>query len=144
MASARERLRLAVRDSLARISVANGYSTDAGGAVTLEPGQVDADAVAVLAPLVLKQQRPTDPAMLRGHRLTVLGILAKVPAALGEAQARLDAVVQDVEDAMADQQFRYPSGIQFPQYVSMEPVEAKAGMGWVGALITYHTHIPKQ
>ncbi|NYH49431.1 hypothetical protein [Xanthomonas arboricola] len=142
MASPREGLRAAVGSCLQRISRANEYQTDAGASLTLEPGQVDEDATAVLTVLVAKQQRASESALIRTHRLTTLVIVAKVPAPLDTAQSQLDALVSDIEMAMADQQFRYPSGIQFPQYVSMEPVKPEAGMSWIGALLTYQTHIP--
>ncbi|WP_372165365.1 hypothetical protein [Xanthomonas euvesicatoria] len=142
MASPREHLRAAVGSCLQRISVANGYQTDAGASLTLEPGQVDEDANAVLTVLVAKQQRASESALTRTHRLTTLVVVVKAPAPLDTAQARLDALVADIELAMADQQFRYPPGIQFPQYVSMEPVKPEAGVSWVGALLTYQTHIP--
>ncbi|WP_115562347.1 hypothetical protein [Xanthomonas arboricola] len=142
MASPRETLRAAVGACLQRISIADGYQTDAGATFTLEPGQVDEDATAVLTVLVAKQERPSDAALIRTHRLTTLLVVIKVPAPLDTAQARLDAAVADVERAMADQQFRYPLGMQFPQYVSMEPVKPEAGMSWVGALLTYQSHIP--
>ncbi|UXA48529.1 hypothetical protein M0D44_20005 [Xanthomonas prunicola] len=142
MASPRETLRVAVGACLQRISVDAGYQTDAGGTFTLEPGQVDEDTNAVLTVLVAKQERASDAALVRTHRLTTLVIVIKVPAPLDTAQARLDAAVADVERAMADQQFRYPQGIQCPQYVSMEPVKPEAGMSWVGALLTYQSHIP--
>jgi hypothetical protein len=135
-------LRSAVGACLQRISVANGYQTDTGPTFTLEPGQVDEDATAVLTALVTKQERASDAALTRTHRLTTLVIVIKVPAPLDTAQARLDAAVTDVERAMADQQFRYPPRTQFPQYVSMEPVKPEAGMSWVGALLTYQSHIP--
>lgn len=142
MASPRETLRVAVGACLQRISLADGYQTDAGATFTLEPGQVDEDATAVLTVLVAKQERASDAALIRTHRLTTLVIVIKVPAPLDTAQARLDAAVADIERAMADQQFRYPPGVQFPQYVSMEPVKPEAGMSWVGALLTYQSHIP--
>ncbi|RFF51730.1 hypothetical protein [Xanthomonas campestris] len=142
MASPRETLRVAVGACLQRISIADGYQTDAGATFTLEPGQVDEDATAVLTVLVAKQERASDAALIRTHRLTTLVIVIKVPAPLDTAQARLDAAVADIERAMADQQFRYPPGVQFPQYVSMEPVKPEAGMSWVGALLTYQSHIP--
>lgn len=142
MASPRENLRAAVGACLQRISRAGGYQTDAGASLTLEPGQVDEDATAVLTVLVAKQQRASESALTRTHRLTTLVIVAKAPAPLDTAQSQLDALVSDIELAMADQQFRYPPGIQFPQYVSMEPVKPEAGMSWIGALLTYQTHIP--
>lgn len=132
-----------VRDVLAQITTANGYRTDAGLAVTLEPGQVDATETAVLAPVIGKQARPTDPAMRNSGRLTTLVIIAKVPARLDEAQARLDDLIADIEQAMDRPSIpSYPPGIQWPRYEAMEPVKPEPGMGWTGALLTYQTHLP--
>ncbi|WP_258078206.1 hypothetical protein [Xanthomonas arboricola] len=136
-------MRAAIGACVQRITKANGFSTDVGLALTLEPGQVDADEAAVLTVLVTKQQRASQPALVRTHRLTTVVVVVKVPAALDAAQAALDAAISDVEAAMADQQQRYPVGIEFPQYLSMEPVKPDAGAGWVGAVVSYQSHIPK-
>ncbi|MCC4618256.1 MULTISPECIES: hypothetical protein [Xanthomonas] len=143
MDSPRQQLRAAIGACVQRITKANGFSTDVGLALTLEPGQVDADEAAVLTVLVTKQQRASQPALVRTHRLTTVVVVVKVPAALDAAQAALDAAISDVEAAMADQQQRYPVGIEFPQYLSMEPVKPDAGAGWVGAVVSYQSHIPK-
>ncbi|MEA9653089.1 hypothetical protein VDF32_02745 [Xanthomonas campestris pv. raphani] len=103
---------------------------------------MDADEAAVLTVLVTKQQRASQPALVRTHRLTTVVVVVKVPAALDASQASLDAAVEDIETAMSEQQQRYPTGIEFPQYLSMEPVKPDAGTGWVGALVTYQSHIP--
>jgi hypothetical protein len=143
MDSPRQQLRAAIAACVQRITKANGFSTDVGLAFTLEPGQVDADNAAVLTVLVTKQQRASQAALVRTHRLTTVVVVVKVPAALDEAQAALDAAISDVEEAMSDQQGRYPVGIEFPQYLSMEPVKPDAGAGWVGAVVSYQSHIPK-
>lgn len=140
--SSRADLKTAVIACLARITIAGGYATDAGTVVTGEPGQIAEDATAALAVIVESQSRATDPAVIKTHRLTTVAVIAKVPATLTNAQDRLDLILDDVERAMADQQFRYPVGISFPQYQSMQPVTAEAGMGWVGAVLRYTTHIP--
>lgn len=142
MASPRETLRTAMQACLQRITLANGYLTNAGQHVTLEPGQLDESAVAVIAVVVAGQARATEPAVQRTHRLTTLGVIVKVPAALDQAQARLDAVVDDVERCMADQQFRFPQGHSFPRYVDLQPIKPEAGMGWVGAVVQYQSNIP--
>lgn len=141
MPSSRQVLLDTVATCLRRISTPD-YETNAGAAVTTEPAQVDDDAAAVLGVLITKQERAIEPGLTRTHRLTTFVLLAKLPAALDQAQAQLDAIVGDIERAMADQQFRYPVGIQYPQYVSMEPAKPEAGIGWIGALLTYQTHIP--
>ena len=140
--SSRASLKAAVIACLARISVAGGYATDAGAVVTGEPGQIADDATAALAVVIESQARATDVAVQRTHRLTTVAVIAKVPAAQGNAQARLDLILDDVERAMADQQFRYPERITFPQYQSMQPVIAEPGQGWVGAVLRYQSHIP--
>lgn len=140
--SSRADLKTAVIACLARITIANGYATDAGTIVTGEPGQIGEEAIAALAVYVESQTRATEPAVVRTHRLTTVAIIAKVPAAQGNAQERLDLILDDVEKAMADQQFRYPHGISTPQYQSMQPVIAEPGKGWIGAVFRYTTHLP--
>jgi hypothetical protein len=140
--SSRADLKTAVIACLARITVAGGYHTDAGNTVTGEPGQIAADALAGVGVMVEAQTHATDPAAIKTHRLTTVAVIVKVPAAQGNAQARLDLVLDDVEAAMADQQFRYPHRITFPQYQSMQPVIAEPGQGWVGAVLRYTSHIP--
>lgn len=140
--STRMTLLAAIAECLRSITVANGYATDAGAYVTLEPGQIPADQQAVVAPVVLKQERASDPSQTRVSRLTTVGVVIKLPALSDQAQAVLDIMVGDVEQAMAGRESAYPKGYQFPQYQQMEPIPAEPGMGWVGALITYQTHIP--
>lgn len=140
--SPRQILLEAVAECLRQIRTEAGFQTDAGLTVTLEPGQVEDTADGVLGVLITKQERGAEPGLIKTHRLTTVVLLAKVPAAFDQAQARLDAIVSDVERAMDAQQARFPVGIQFPQYVSMEPAKPEAGMGWIGALLTYQNHIP--
>lgn len=143
MASPRKILLEAVRDCLLRIKTVDGYQTDAGNAVTLEPAPVLAeDDKAFISPIWARQAAPTEPAVLRTHRLTTIQVLAKLPARVTEAQAKLDAMVGDIEQAMADQQFRYPHGYTFPKYQSAEPLAAEIAAGWVGVVITYTSAIP--
>lgn len=141
----------AVCDSLRRISQVAGYKTDLGETVTDEPfrmldvaedirGPDDADSTVSVA--IANQRRPDDPALRRTHRLTRFAICARQRIGLDEFQDALDRMVDDVERAMADQQFRYPPGISFPTYVEMTPVPAREGVGWAGANIYYDTHIP--
>lgn len=127
---------------LSRITVANGFITDAGLTWTSEPHQVDARANAVLTAVIEKQQRAADPALVRTHRLTTVAVLAKVPAGMEDYQARLDEIVSDIEQAIEGQQKAFPVGVQFPTYVAMEPLSPEAGAGWVGAAVTFHSHIP--
>lgn len=143
MSSPRATLLAAVLASLQRIRVADGYNTEAGDLATLEPGPVLAENGAAFLTIVWQRQsRANDPAVVRTHRLTEIRVIAKLPAAAGEAQEWIDAVAQDIEHAMADQRFRYPVGYQFPQYQSAEPLTGPTASGWVGVMFTYTSHIP--
>lgn len=144
MSSPREDLLVGVEGALKRIKIADGYNTDAGNHVTREPApQVATEDSRYIAVVWSRQERASDPALVRTHRLTTVHVVAKVSARLQEAQSRLDDIVTDIETAMADQQHRYPVGIQFPQYQSAEPLTPeKAGAGYIGALLTYTSHTP--
>lgn len=131
-----------IADCLKRIRTADGYNTDAGATVTLEPTPKvasDADFVAVVWS---RQARGDSDATRRTHRLTTVDVVAKVSTRYDNAQGRLDAIVSDIERALADQQFRYPVGYQAPQYQSAEPLAAAAADGWVGVIVTVAGHIP--
>ena len=142
MASPRTVLLEAFRDCLARIQVAAGYNTNAGSAVTLEPAPHLHSEAAFIAPVWARQQRATQAAIERTHRLTTVDVVAKVPAALANAQEVLDAIVADIEQAMDEQQFRFPHRYEFPKYQSAEPLAANVTAGWIGAVVTYTSHIP--
>lgn len=142
MSSPREQLLEAVAQCLRRIRKADGYNTDIGLQVTTEPGpRVDSDA-AFVAVGWTGQRRSDTAGKSRTHRLTDIGIVAKVPAEQARAQAALDDIVSDIERAMEDQQFRYPVGYDTPQYQSAEPLGAAFGAGWTGVTLTYTSHIP--
>lgn len=146
MPSPRRQLLEAIGLSLAGISKANGYLTDAGAGWTLEPTPGDQDTTAVLTALIEKQQRATDPAKVSSHRLTTVSVIAKVPSDNEKYQETLDCLVSDIEMALESRVTarNYPPGIQVPVYVGMEPLmPEKAGAGWVGVLLTYQSNIPK-
>lgn len=145
MPSPRQLLLEAVAQCLQRITEAGGYRTNAGQWVTLEPApKLAEEREAFVAVTWSRQQRSAEPAVRNTHRLTTLEVIAKIPATIANVQERLDAITADIEDAMADQQFRYPPGYQHPQYESAEPLAAAFTAGWVGVVITYTSHIPKQ
>jgi len=143
-ASPRQELLAATEAALRRILMANGYNTDAGLHVTREPAPAlaedDAEFITVLWD---QQERASEPSLQRTHRLTTISVVGKISARITEAQARLDALISDIEQAMADQQFRYPAGIQHPVYQVAKPLLPKQlNEGWVGVSITYTSHIP--
>ncbi|MFF2048844.1 hypothetical protein ACFVUR_13435 [Stenotrophomonas bentonitica] len=145
--SPRRQLLLAMGKTLQLISTNNGYLTDAGVGWTLEPKPGDQDTQTVLTAVIEKQQRAETPSKTNTHRLTTVSVIAKVPADTEGYQQALDDLVTDIEAAMDSREVarNFPDGIQVPVYVGMEPLmPEKASAGWVGALLTYQSHIPKK
>lgn len=119
------------------------YNTDAGAMVTLEPCPMLGEATAAEIGVVwVRQERPQQDAVRRTHRLTTVRIVAYLPASYERRQDALDDIVSDIEAALADQQFRFPNGYEFPKYQSTEPVVSAPADGWVAAVITVAGHIP--
>lgn len=142
MASPRATYLAAIETCLKRIKTIDGFNTDAGLAVTLEPQpKVDTDGVFVTV-VWSRQERSPSPGMERAKRLTTVSIIAKVPAGGDEAQTQLDAIVSDLERALDMRYADFPAGYVFPQYQSAEPLNPPAGAGWIGAVITAAGHIP--
>lgn len=129
-------------ESLQVITVAGGYHTDAGLHVTDEPAQVSQDAPMAVGVAFIGKEPPTGQGVQRTHRLANFAIVAKVSTSLETAQITLHQLVDDIETAMEGQQKRYPSGIQFPQYVKTEVIPPVEGAGWVGARVFVQSHVP--
>lgn len=128
---------------LKRITVANGFNTDAGDSVTIEPmPEQEADADAYVAAVWMRQERASDTALQRTHRLTTVHVYAKVPAELEDAQEQLDLLVDDIEAAFQRQQGLFPTGFEFPRYQFAEPLAGQITAGWVGAQVVFTSHIP--
>lgn len=129
--------------NLKRIDGEPPYLTSVGEVVTLEPGQLDPTRVEDgLAVYIERQERATDPALVRTHRLTTAAIVVKRQGGIA-AEGALDAVLDDIERAMDGRQQTWPQGYGAPSYQSMEPLRAPAGADWIGALVRYTSHIPK-
>lgn len=132
-----------IKTALARISTANGFHTDAGAAVTLEPAQVPATAGVVLA-VALDAITQSDQAAFRagqtGFAVTVV-IVAKVDTALDDAQIRLHEIIEDVQAALGDARKDFGAQIRFPVFTEARPIVPEAGLNWIGAEIRYQSHI---
>lgn len=143
MSSPRATWLTAIAACLQRIKKADGYNTDAGAMVTLEPHPVLGEASTAQVGVVwVRQERAQQDAVRRTHRLTTARIVAYLPATYNTRQDVLDDIVTDIEAALADQQFRFPTGYEFPKYQSAEPVVSAPADGWVAAVITVSGHIP--
>ncbi len=127
----------AVRTCLTRITPGNGYRTNAGATVELEPGQVRDDQDEFLAVVLEGMSAPLNPALRAIGRAVTVAIIAKVPSDRDNAQLRLHEIIEDVERAMQDQQSRFPQGTDFPKFASVERIPQADGLKWVGAVIRY-------
>lgn len=143
MTSPRATWLAAIVDCLKRIKKVDGYNTDAGLTVTLEPHPVLGEGTAAEVGVVwTRQERAQQDAARRSHRLTTARIVAYLPASYASRQDALDDIVTDIEVALSAQQFRFPAGYEFPKYQSAEPVVSAPADGWAAAVITVTGHIP--
>ena len=143
MTSPRATWLAAIVDCLKRIKKVDGYNTDAGLTVTLEPHPVLGEGTAAEVGVVwTRQERAQQDAARRSHRLTTARIVAYLPASYTARQDALDDIVTDIEVALSAQQARFPAGYEFPKYQSAEPVVSAPADGWVAAVITVTGHIP--
>lgn len=130
-------------ECLQRIRQADGYHTDAGEWVTTEAGMVPDSQGIVVALVVGKQERATDRAVIRTHRLTTVGVILKLHADIDDAIEQQDRILSDLDRALdPSQKFRFPRGYQFPEFQSMEPAPPPQGLGWTGVVVAYTSHIP--
>lgn len=140
--SPRRVLLQAFEANLRLITVAAGHRTDIGGEVTLEPGQLDPDQVDDgLTVFIQRQERATEAAVARTHRLTTVALIVKRKA-YAEAESRLDDVLDDIEDVLSGRATAWPKGYSAPVFMSMEPLRAPAGADWIGAHLIYTSNIP--
>jgi hypothetical protein len=144
MPSPRDTYLTAVVECLQQIRTSNGFLTDIGANVTREPAPKVADDAEFVTVVWGRQDRPADPGLARTSRLTTLQIMAKVPAGLDDAQGRIDEALSDIEQALDGQLAQFPTGYQFPQYQSAEPLNGDAADGWAGVVVTVTGHIPKR
>jgi len=128
---------------LQRITVANGFHTEAGGYVTREPHQIP-DSEPALITMALEGLAPAATlALTRTHRLATVVIVGKVPVGHDDAQLQLHRLISDIERAFENKQADFPTSIQFPAFVEAKPIIPVEGMKWIGAEVRLLSHVPK-
>lgn len=90
-----------IAERLAEIKIRDGYRTDIGVAIALEPAQHPDDAAEGLTLASLGIQRDAGKPHGRYRLLQALAE-ATVPVSLANAHARSHAIAADIEDALAD------------------------------------------
>jgi hypothetical protein len=133
----------AVAAVLQGIAAGPVYNTNAGAWVTTEPEQVQDEAPGVVAVVFERKSRATDPAVKRTHQLVTVAIVLKLPHEQDEAQVTLDDAIEDIERAMDNNLAAYPKRISHPTWLETLPIPADKGMGWIGAVLRYESHVPK-
>ena len=131
----------AMQASMALILQANGYYTDAGAYVTLEPTQIPDGEPALVALVLENLGRATDPALARRGRLATVVAIIKVPTVGDDRQIRLHEAIQDVERCFDAQQGRFAVGLQWPQFVDSKVIPPVDGLGWIGAEVRFQSHV---
>ena len=130
-----------VEACLQRITVANGYRTNAGLAVTLEPSRVPDTGDAVIAVALGRLDPPDQPALARTHRKVSVLIVAKVAVDDPDDQARLHDLLADITAALDGQASSFGPGRSAPVFVSATPIPPEAGVKWLGLSVIYSAHV---
>lgn len=131
----------AFEDCLERITVANGYHTNAGETVKLEPGQIRDDASEFVSVVFTGGKRPTDPALARTGREIAIAVVAKVPVTQADSELQLHRILEDVDRAMLNQQSRFPAGVDFPRYFATERIAPPEAVKWNGAIVYFVSNL---
>lgn len=126
---------------LQRITVANGFRTDAGLAVTREPSRVPDAGDAVVAIALGRLDPPDQPGLVRTHRRVSVLIVAKVAVDDPDDQARLHDLLADITQALDGQASSFGAGRSAPVFVSATPIPPENGVKWLGLSIVYSAHV---
>jgi hypothetical protein len=134
---------LAAQTCLQRISTANGFFTNAGAAVSIEPAQIPADAALALALVLESLAAGNDPGgrIRQGSYTADLLVVIKVSTTQTDAQQRMHEVIDDVLRAFIGQEATFPNGITLPKFIESRPIPPAEGLLWVGAELRFSAQI---
>lgn len=130
-----------LKSCLQEISIANGFHTDAGCYVTLEPGQIPDDQEALIGVVLDTVLRPDDPAFRGLGNLVTAVVIAKVPANKSESQQKLNCLIEDIQKALSDKQKQFRAGTHQPRFVEARIIPPADGMSWIGAEVRYSANV---
>jgi hypothetical protein len=134
----------AMETRLQTISVANGYHTDAGATVTLEPApEWEEGRDYYVAPVLDTVGRSASPARRpRDARAATVAVLAMVKVSRADAQSLLHKLLFDLDKAFPSEQpamAQVQGGTRYPRYLSTEVLPRKEGSKWIGALVRFES-----
>lgn len=134
-------LMLACQACLVGISTANGYYTNAGATVSLEPGQIPADAGLAVAVVMDNLRAVTDGVATNTLQSVEILVFAKVSTLQTDAQLRLHELIDDVKTAFINQQTLFAVGTTFPRLLTARPIPPQDGMLFVGVEMRFVSQI---
>jgi hypothetical protein len=136
-----------VATALEHIRVANGYNTDLGAHVTLEPEQQQDDDGSRIVVLQTGFARSADPAMRNGGRRIDFNVIAQHPRSLNDAQLRLHRAQDDIERCLLNTDLLrtvFQAGSvdrPFPKFEESVMASQVEGMAWVGVAVRYSANL---
>jgi hypothetical protein len=134
-----------VADALSDIRVSNGYQTDLGAHVVLEPEQQQSDEGQRLVVLQTGYGKAAQQGLERTHRSVAFHVIAQVPRTRTDAQLRLHKAQADVDACLSNKdllrtkfQLGEPAaGKPFPQLDDSTIASQVDGVDWVGVALRY-------
>ncbi len=130
-----------VQQMLARISVANGFHTNIGANITLEPAQMEFDGPHRICVVLDTYRAPEDPGLRNVGRQLVVAVIGQVRAGLDDTQFTMNQVMADIDMAMEDMdQWRAVStGLDaaMPRFIEATVIPPAEGLDWTGAAARY-------
>lgn len=134
----------AVKTCLQSVLIANGYHTDAGATVTLEPTQEPNDSQPLLCVFLDGASQSPDPALRRVGQDVSIMVVGKVKAQQGSEQLTQHQILADIHMALAGQQKRFPLGGRFPVFEEAKFINRVEGLSWVGVAVRFSAQITRK
>lgn len=128
----------AFRTCLADIRRSNGYRTDAGAEVFDEPAKLlQSEAQDSCAVFLEAVNRPTDRALVNVGRDLVIVVAAKVDHTLDDRHARIHALIEDLDAALANRARQFPILGRSPEFLGLVVDPVADGVMWAGVQARY-------
>ena len=131
-----------IKTVLEEIRTSNGYETDLGVAVTLEPTQQLADVGQRIALLQTLYGPPSTPGLRHHARSIGFHVIAQVSRTYNDAQMRLHRAQSDIDLCLSNTdllrtKFQMGADRPFPNLDDSTIASNVEGMDWVGVALRY-------
>lgn len=132
-----------IKTVLEEIRTANGYNTDMGASVSLEPDQQLGDEGQRLVVLQTSYGPPENQGLRQNVRVIGFHVIAQVPRQLSDGQLRLHRAQDDVDRCLSNQELlrtKFQLGgtdRPFPRLDDSAMASQVEGVDWVGVALRY-------